>query len=195
MKGDGFKKRLAGKPSREAFQELLVTVLTATLPVWFFPAFVAVLWWDKTRSINLLHHSISEGELFLFATSLVGPLFYILFKHYRVPDTTDAKTPYRSSLKFPNAMGFAVTIFIILLTASVIFGLQKLNPQFAALQINETGYLFLSGFIFCVAIIAMFIAMFQRNELDEYSYSDVVRHEEDDFSHRFDEARGHARND
>lgn len=72
------RTRLRSKAFKDAFTEVAVTVGTATLPVWFFP-FVALFIVGTSFASRLLDDSISGGELFLFCTSLVGPLLYTLF--------------------------------------------------------------------------------------------------------------------
>ena len=79
------KARLKSRAFKDASTEVAVTVVTATLPIWFFPL-IAFFLIGASYSATLLDHSISEGELFLFCTSLVGPLLYVLFRIYEVPD-------------------------------------------------------------------------------------------------------------
>src|SRR5262249_210121 len=76
-----WQQRLTRPSFKEASKEVAITVGTATLPIWFFPL-MGLFLFNPSISLHLLEHSVSNGELFLFATSLVGPLIYILFRVY-----------------------------------------------------------------------------------------------------------------
>lgn len=178
-------KRLKSKAFKDAFTEIAVTVATATLPIWFFPL-IALFLVGHSRSVVLLDHSISEGELFLFCTSLVGPLLYILFRIYEVPDSDRSnRFKYKISLVFPHALKFAAIIFVICVTSAVIFGLQKINPKFTGDDINRSGYVALSIGLFIISLVSMLIATMLRNEMDSYSPSRIMRREEDDFAAKY----------
>ena len=181
-----FKARLRSRAFKDAVSEVIVTVVTATLPIWFFPT-IALFLIGVSYAGTLLDHSISDGELFLFSTSLVGPLLYVLFKIYEVPDSLHNSRPfkYKISLVFPHAFKFAATIFLICITAAAIFGLQKINPKFSGEYINKIGYIALSMILFIAAIIALLIAIMVRNEMDSYSPSTKMRKDEDEFSEAF----------
>ncbi len=167
----------------EASKEVAITVGTATLPIWFFPL-MGLFLFSPSISLQLLEHSISNGELFLFATSLVGPLIYILFRVYD-PRDTSFKAKYKTSLVFPNSLLFAVIIFLICITAAAVFGLQKINPDFSASKISNTGYIILSAIIFVVSVVSLLIATKSRNELVSESPPQQMREEENDFAERF----------
>src|SRR5262245_38946930 len=78
------KSRLRGRPFKDAAVEVAVTVATAPLPVWFFPLMALVLRGTSSAS-TMFDKSVSEGEFFLFCTSLVGPLLYMLFQIHELP--------------------------------------------------------------------------------------------------------------
>lgn len=179
------KTRLTSRPFRDALTELTVTLIAATLPIWFFPL-IALFLIGFSYSWSLLDHSISEGELFLFCTSLVGPLLYILFRIYEVPESERPKRfKYKVSLVFPHALKFAVVILVICITSAAIFGLQKINPNFSGVDISKSGYIALSIGLFVISILAMLAATFFRNEMDIYSPSKLMRQEEDDFAKKY----------
>jgi hypothetical protein len=180
---DELKRRLNRPSFKEASKEVAITVGTATLPIWFFPLMGLILF-SPTRSFHLLEDSVSNGELFLFSTSLVGPLIYILFRVYD-PQETSFKAKYRTSLVFPNNLLFAVIIFLICITAAAVFGLQKINPNFSASTISKPGYIILSAIMFIVAVASLLVATKSRNELVGESPTQQMREEEDDFAVRY----------
>jgi hypothetical protein len=147
---NGINQSLNRPSFKEASKEVAITVGTATLPIWFFPL-MGLFLFSPSISLQLLEHSVSNGEFFLFATSLVGPLIYILFRVYD-PRETSFNAKYKTSLVFPNSLLFAVIIFLICITAAAVFGLQKINPDFSAAKISSTGYLVLSAIIFVVSV-------------------------------------------
>ena len=180
---DRLKHQLSRPSLKEASKEVAITVGTATLPIWFFPLMGLILF-NPTRSFHLLEDSVSNGELFLFSTSLVGPLIYILFRVYD-PQETSFKAKYRTSLVFPNSLLFAVIIFLICITAAAVFGLQKISPDFSASTISKPGYIILSAIMFVVSVASLLVATKSRNELVGESPPQQMREEEDDFAMKY----------
>jgi hypothetical protein len=179
------RARLKSKAFRDALTEVAVTTGTATLPVWFFP-FIAMFIVGLSYAGGLLDHSISNGELFLFCSSIIGPLLYTLFRIYEAPDSADGRHfKYKLSMVFPHAMKFAAIVFFICITSAAIFGLQKINPSFAGGAINKTGYVLLSVLLFFISIISLLIATMLRNEMDSYSPSRLMRRQEDEFAEKY----------
>jgi hypothetical protein len=179
------KTRLKSQAFKDAFAEVAATVVTATLPIWFFPL-VSLFLVGLSYSLTLLDHSISEGELFLFCTSLVGPLLYILFRIYEVPETDRHRhIKYRISLVFPHGLKFAAIVFFVCIIAAAIFGLQKINPKFSGGDISKGGYITLSVILFVISILSLLAASTLRNEMDSYSPSKLMRKQEDDFATRY----------
>ena len=177
--------RLKSKAFKDALAEVAVTVGTATLPVWFFP-FVALFIVGRSFAGELLDHSVSEGELFLFCSSLVGPLLYTLFRIYEVPESEEkGRFKYKISMVFPHAMKFAAVVFFVCITSAAIFGFQKISPNFSGGTVNKGGYVALSVILFSISIGAFLIATMLRNEMDSYSPSHVMRRDEDEFAKRY----------
>jgi hypothetical protein len=179
--------RLKSKAFKDAFAEVAVTVGTATLPVWFFP-FVALFIVGASFAGGLLDDSISGGELFLFCSSLVGPLLYTLFRIYEIPESEGrGHFKYKISMVFPHAMKFAAVVFFICITSAAIFGFQKINPNFSGGAINKLGYVALSVILFVLSVIAFLAATMLRNEMDSYSPSHAMRRSEDEFAKQYRE--------
>lgn len=186
------RARIKSKAFKDALTEVAVTTGTATLPVWFFP-FIALFIVGASYARGLLDHSVSDGELFLFCTSIVGPLLYTLFRIYEVPEAESEETDpakkrrfkYKISMVFPHAMKFAAIVFFICITSAAIFGLQKINPSFGGSTINKAGYILLSVFLFVISITALLIATMLRNEMDSYSPSRLMRRQEDEFAEKY----------
>lgn len=177
-------RQALSKPSlKEASKEVAITVGTATLPIWFFPLMGLALF-SPTTSFGLLEHSVANGEFFLFSTSLIGPLIYILFRVYD-PREKSINARYKTSLVFPNSLLFAVIIFLICITSAAVFGLQKINPDFSDSKISKTGYIVLSAIMFFVSVLSLLIATKSRNELVGESPPQQMREEEDDFAKRY----------
>jgi len=179
------KARLKSRAFRDASAEVAVTVATATLPIWFFPL-MALFLVGASYSATLLDHSVSEGELFLFCTSLIGPLLYILFRIYEVPESEKShRFKYKISLVFPHGLKFAAAVFLICTISAAVFGLQKINPNFSGGDINKSGYVTLSVALFILSILALIIAIMFRNEMENYSPARLMREEEDEFAKKY----------
>jgi uncharacterized Tic20 family protein len=180
------RARLKTRAFKDALTEVAVTTGTATLPVWFFP-FIALFIVGASYAGGLLDHSVSDGELFLFCTSIVGPLLYTLFRIYEVPEVEGEgrRFKYKISMVFPHAMKFAAIVFFICVTSAAIFGLQKINPSFAGGTLNKTGYIVLSIFLFILSIGSLLIATMLRNEMESYSPSRLMRRQEDEFAEQY----------
>lgn len=180
------KNRVKTKAFKDAAVEVFFSISTATLPVWFFP-FIAIFVVGGAYALSLLDQSVSNGELFLLCTSLVGPLLYMLFRVYEDP-TAEAprRFKYKISLVFPHARKFAALVFFICITSAAIFGLQKINPTFAGGSLNKSGYVVLSVLLFVVSVFAFLIAAMLRNEIDSYSPSKAMRQQEDEFAKKYE---------
>jgi hypothetical protein len=179
------RARMKSKAFKDALTECAVTIGTATLPVWFFP-FVALFVVGASYAGGLLDHSVSDGELFLFCSSLVGPLLYTLFRVYEVPESEqEGRFRYKITMVFPHALKFAAFVFFICITSAAIFGFQKINPSFAGGSINKAGYITLSLLLFVLSVLAFLMATMFRNEMDSYSPSRVMRREEDEFAEKY----------
>jgi hypothetical protein len=179
------RTRMKTKAFKDALAEVAVTVSTATLPVWFFPL-IALFVVGMSYAGTLLDHSISGGELFLFCSSLTGPLLYTLFRIYEVPEEEKpSRFKYKISMVFPHGLKFAAFVVFVCITSAAIFGLQKINPSFAGESINKAGYVTLSILLFILSILAFTIATMFRNEMDSYSPSRAMRRDEDDFARRY----------
>jgi len=169
---------------KDALAEVAVTVVTATLPIWFFPL-IGLILVSAAFASSLLNSSVSNGEFFLFCTSIVGPLLYTLFRIYEVPHSERLRFKYRISLVFPHGLKFAILVFFICIISAIIFGLQKINPNFSGAEISKSGYVYLSVALFAVSVAGFFIALVFRNQMDNYSPAERMRRDEDEFARQF----------
>ncbi len=151
---------------KEAATEVAVATVFSTMPIWLLPLLSPILF---TKFVTA-YEAVRTGELFLFATALVGPLVYIISKNYgeRLPD--DRSNPFlRYSIKFPYGQGFVYFCVAICLLSSFAFIVLR-NPLFKetelAKSINYDGVISLSGACLVLATLIFFCATAYRNSLD-----------------------------
>jgi hypothetical protein len=108
----------SAKDHREALMELFVSVAFATMPFWLGglvlyagTANMPTGYWTMVLS------TFRQGELFIFATSMLGPIIYMAFA-----DPANARA-------FPSRLEHAVLVFLLIAICAAMFGLHKGGAQ------------------------------------------------------------------
>lgn len=119
---------------RSASLELFVSLAFATMPFWLgglvlFARATA----EATSYWSTLLSTFSQGELFIFATSMLGPIVYMAFE-----DPANARA-------FPSRLEHAVLVFLLIAICATMFGQQKAGAS------TNIDFLF-SLSIFCAGL-------------------------------------------
>jgi len=157
---------------RNASLELLVSLAFATMPFWLgglvlfagsSPA--STDYWTTTVS------TFKQGELFIFATSMLGPIIYMAFE-----DPANARA-------FPSRLEHAVLVFLLIAVCAAMFGLQK-----SGASIN-IAFIFGLSIICAVAAIGLRYLAAVYHRMRTRDPSEEMRRQEETFVNEFEEHR------
>lgn len=148
-----------------ATKELLSTLFIAMSPIWLGAFF---LWCYSVEGelnyITILLNSLRNGELMIYCTSLLAPVFYIT--------SSDKYT----IVGFPNKLSSIITAVVILMITTAVYAIQKSGASY-----NRNILFNLSIFLFCVSLIILFVNKVYNNSKIG-TYLDVTQNEEKNFT-------------
>lgn len=165
---------------KDARDEILTTTIFAAMPFWF-PIIGYVILVQPPAILE----SVRNGELLIYAATLVGPLSYIITKRYGryatqglSPDDPGIPLSY----PFPESRASVTASMIICIIAGIVVTLQKIQnvPALKGIQlINTTGLafsslallLFSTALIFCVSAYRNFIETLSQTHAEQISRS------------------------
>lgn len=129
---------------KSAFKELTITLSISMCPllIWIFIGTYIL----DGRVVEVFYESIKNGELFLYAASVLAPIIYIAIEEPR-----SARAPFPTK---PSHVGF--TVLILVLCASV-FGFQRSGkPLSGEIAVRVSIYLLV------FSIILLYLALVYR---------------------------------
>ena len=105
--------------------------------------------------IQLMLDNVQSGELFLYATALLGPLYYFIFKEYtNVPN-------------FPKGRSFMVAACVILIISVGLFSAQRVEILFNRESILDSAMIFSwSWKIYVMSVAVVYLAHVYKNFLE-----------------------------
>jgi hypothetical protein len=138
---------------RDATKETFVKLILSTSPLWLGSLIVfGVGKTEKTTEayLNILNSSVSKGEMLLFATSAIAPIFFF------------ALTPPKHDRDFPGRLSHIVCGLLIFMICTALFGAQRaganIDPNFI-----RPGSVIMFGF----ATFMIFVATVYKNWRDQ----------------------------
>jgi hypothetical protein len=182
-------KRLQEVPDdalREARAEIVTTTIFAAMPFWF-----PIVGYIILVQPPALLDSVRNGELLIYAATLVGPLAYIITKRYGryvAPKAEPGEPETPLSYPFPEGRTSVTFAMVICIISGVVITLQKIQtlPELKNIQlINTTGLAISSVILLVVATILLFCVSAYRNfiEMLAQDHSDKInrsqQHQED----------------
>lgn len=136
---------------REAFKEVAINIVFSTSPIWLGCVFLFAAR-GFTSLGELVHKNIEHGEMFIYATASIAPLYYFIFKEYEGVD------------KFPNASGFMFLGAIVLLLGGCGFAVTRLLAVIGvASSWNEDLLFTFSWMLYIAAVAIVYLAHVYRN--------------------------------
>ena len=154
-----------GRDHIEAFKELFLTLLFTTVPLWV-GGWVMYIVKIESRSgfLGAVENSVNNGDLFLYATSLLAPIIYLALY-----DPPGAK-------EFPSKIFHTVFVIVIVILSSVAFGIKRAGLELDTVSISQTSLI-----LFSISIVILYIAMVYKNRRFPES-TDALKDPERDFS-------------
>jgi hypothetical protein len=137
---------------REAMKEVGVNILLSTAPIWLGCLFLVVARKFKMPLDEVVIRNVENGELFLYATSIIAPLYYFIFKDQE------------GNQKFPNAGSFMLISALVLLVGGCGFAVTRLGAVLGTKFPWDEGTLFaFSLMLYLVSIIIVYLAHVYKN--------------------------------
>jgi hypothetical protein len=137
---------------REAAKEVSVNILLSTAPIWLGCLF---LWVSQKFAMSpgeVVIRNVENGELFIYATSIVAPMYYFIFKESE------------GNQKFPNAGSFMLISAIVLLIGGCGFALTRLGTVLGtSFRWDEVTLFVFSAILYLIAVIVVYLAHVYRN--------------------------------
>ena len=140
------------KDHYQALLELSIVVATSTVPVWIGSLIMLTNKNNELRWIELIIDNVYNGELFLYSTALLGPLYYFLFSESRV----SGSFPNIHSIVILSTLGFVVSI--------ALFAAQRAQVIYSGVANLDKPFIFsLSWKIYLGAVLIVYLSYVYRN--------------------------------
>lgn len=161
---------------KEAASEVLTTTIFAAMPFWF-----PIVAWFFLNDPPDFFDSVRNGELLIYAATLVGPVAFIITKRYgkfvaESPDGDDTDWPL--TYPFPMGRQSAIIAMIICTISGIVITLQKLqeSDSLKSIQlINKNGLALASVAIFILATMLLYCVSAYRNFMDLSALAHATR--------------------
>ena len=150
-----------------ALQEVVLTILFATIPVWFIPM---ISWFIFTDPPNYFSF-IKTGELFIYSAAFAGPLVYIISKRYGKFSLDKSRTHrFPLTISFPYGglfIFFATGICLICGFSFALLKTTKIESTFNSIGLNEHGIVYFSTLCFGLTVMVLYCVTAYRNMLED----------------------------
>ena len=158
---------------KESCKELFATLFVSTMPIWLgaFIIKLTVAFEVDTNYFGAIRTLISNGELFLYASSLLAPVLYIALK-----ERGEGRV-------FPAKLAHIIVLFLTVALTSAVFTAQR-----TADSINKEFLYNVSIYVYVIAIVMMYIAIVLNNNLLP-NPADRMKSDENDYVKALKERR------
>lgn len=161
----------SAKDFLEAFEELFLKQFFSLSPIWLWAFVMKITEQGKNKRLaDIITDSVSHGELFLYCTSILAPIFYM------------ALSERKTSRTFPNKLSHIVFVVTIISLSSIFFVLNRKGEPFNIQNVFTFSIIFYS-----VSLLLIYIATVYKNSL--LSPSEEFQKEEKDFVNEFNNHR------
>jgi hypothetical protein len=165
-----YLKDCSGEVKSEALKELLTTLIISFLPI-IIGCLVAFLANHKINIIYNIYNNLSNGELFLYITSLLAPIIYILLKESK-------------DKKFPDLLIHVGIYALIIGTSAIVFAMKRINFMFDNISLNIIQYS-----LFPLSLLLMYSVIAYNNYIRTLSPANQMQKDEEQFTDSLKEHR------
>lgn len=160
-----------GRDFWEALKEVFVVVFFSLSPIWLWVFYMSIAKASADlRWFDILADTVSHGELFLYCTSLLAPIFYIALADRQTTGT------------FPSKLSHIVIVVIIIILSAVFFLMDRKGEP-----LNQQHVFTISIILYLCSVVLIYIAKVYENNI--ISPSARFRHEEEEFVEQYKEHR------
>ncbi|MGP4806476.1 hypothetical protein ACSV5G_22160 [Agrobacterium cavarae] len=163
---------------KSAIVETALSTVFSTVPIWFFPLISALFLSTKVTFGESVYATVSQGDLYIYAASLVGPLIFAITANYASWDDRGA-SPGTSRLgkltfAFPYGTWFFIISIIVCAMAAICFGIARFSTTgVIAAELNIDNLFKFSVAIYAFSIFCLFCVTVYRNELASGKFNDA----------------------
>ena len=155
----------------KAFGELILTLLFSTLPI--FIALIVDHYKLNLFFLESFKNNLSNGELFLYSTSILAPIFYTVL------DDSGAKRT------FPEKMPALIVYGGLMLISALVYALQK-----AGVALNSASLFQDSTIIFIISTFLLYLVIVLNNNRISMNPQQEMQEQENDFVNEYKKHRG-----
>ncbi len=141
-----------GRDHLEAMKEIGINILVSTAPIWLGCLFLELFRKYELPLGQAIGKNVETGELFLYATSILAPLYYFIFKEEE------------GIQRFPNAGSFILLSLVVVLVGVAGFTFTRLGPVLGiSLSWDEATMFTFSLTLYLISIVIVYLAHVYRN--------------------------------
>lgn len=158
--------------------ETALSTVFSTVPIWFFPLISALFLSTKVTFGESVYATVSQGDLYIYAASLVGPLIFAITANYASWNDENASPGTsrlgRLTFAFPYGTWFFVISIIVCAMAAICFGIARFSTTgVIAAELNVDNLFKFSVAIYAFSIFCLFCVTVYRNELASGRFNDA----------------------
>lgn len=136
----------------EAIQEVGLNIVLSTIPIWFGAVIMLAFKNVQGNWFDLVIGNVYKGELFIYATAILGPLYYFMFKEYK------------NFPQFPSARSFMLSALFIIVFSVGLFAVQRIGGIFLGqVSLNQDFIFSLSWKIYLFSVAIVYLAHVYKN--------------------------------
>lgn len=153
-----------------AIQEVSISTIFATIPIWFFPSIYTLFFKGSASFSENVFESIAEGDLYIYSSAIIGPLIFAITYNYAAWNE-DNPSPSASRIgkltfAFPHGVWFFCSSIIVSMITAICFGLIRFESRgFISAPLNEDYLLYFSMYLYIFSIVCLFLVTIYRNDL------------------------------
>ncbi len=161
-----------GRDHWEALSQTTVLFVLSTMPIWLGTLIVYATGEIIGRAgwKLAIHNTIARGELFMYATAFLAPVFWM------------ALTDRPGQRAFPGKLSHIILMVVILVVAAVFFGLIT-----AGNKLNQRFTLGLADATFITSLALLYLGILYHEHRDRRDAAAVMKGQEEDFSAKYRE--------
>ena len=189
---------------KAALKETGFTIFFSTVPIWALPILFGIF--TKEKSSEMILANISGGELYLFATALIGPMVCWILADYLIEpkekqDTLESNMESENeferketfsenvSQKFPDALALIGVLFLLALgSCFAVFLLKSSTSKPWTFEVNDTALFWGSIIVFILCSFILYCVLCFKHDLQ--NPLGVMRKRDKDFQDDFSNFAG-----
>lgn len=161
-----------------AVKETGFSTAFSTVPIWFFPFFSAVFLSTNVGLLESVYASVAQGDLYIYSSSLVGPLIFAITSNYASFEDSKHQSPGASRIgkltfAFPYGTWFFIISLLVCVLAGMCFGLVRFSTTGAiSAKLNDGNLFWFSVGVYVFSTFCLFCVSVYRNELANTKFND-----------------------